>query len=117
MSTPLWSMGLVLAATVVGSFGTILLKKGSDIFDLKKPLEVLKNYKLIGGLAIFLFSSVIFITALRAGELSVLYPLVAMGYIWVCLLSMVFLKEKMNWYKWAGIGLIIFGVALIGIGS
>ncbi|MDP2749740.1 MAG: EamA family transporter [Nanoarchaeota archaeon] len=116
-NTPLWTMLLVVFATMIGAFGTILLKKGSDQFSLRKPLSIFKNYKLIGGLSIFIFSSVLFIIALRAGQLSVLYPLVAVTYIWVALLSVYFLKEKMNWYKWLGILLIIFGVTLIGFGS
>lgn len=117
MATPLWAMGMVFLATIVGSFSSLLMKLGSEEFSIRKPWMIVKNYKLIGSLGISLISSVIFIIALRAGELSVLYPLVAVNYIWVSLLSMYFLKEKMNWYKWLGIGLIILGVALIGFGS
>jgi uncharacterized membrane protein len=59
----------------------------------------------------------LFIPALKGGDLSVLYPFVALAYIWVSLLSVKFLGEKMNKFKWLGIALIIIGVSFIGIGS
>jgi len=59
----------------------------------------------------------IFIPALRGGDLSVLYPFVSLSYIWVMLLSIKMLGEKMTKLKWLGILLIISGVSLIGLGS
>jgi uncharacterized membrane protein len=55
--------------------------------------------------------------ALQGGELSVLYPLVSLGYVWVCLLSIRFLGERMNSVKWTGVAFIVAGVALIGVGG
>lgn len=117
MATPLWAMGLVVFGTMIGSFASLLMKMGSEEFSIRKPWLLFKNFKLMCSLAISGVSSIIFIFALRAGELSVLYPIVAVNYIWIAILSVYFLKEKMNWYKWLGIGLIILGVALIGIAS
>ena len=116
MATALWAMGLVLLASLVGSFGPILLKKGSDdfTFNIRK---FIRNKPLIGGIFFYGMSTVIFLPALRGGELSILYPLVATSYIWVSLLSVKFLNEKMNTFKWFGITLIIVGVTFIGIGS
>jgi multidrug transporter EmrE-like cation transporter len=115
MATQLWAIILVLIGTVIGSIGPILLKKGSDKFTFN-PIKLLKNYNLIFGIAIYAVSLIIFVTALRGGEVSVLYPLVSVGYIWVCFLSIKLLKEKMNLYKWLGILFIIVGVSIIGIG-
>ena len=61
--------------------------------------------------------TILFIPALKGGDLSILYPFVALAYVWVSLLSVKFLGEKMNLVKWIGIALIIIGVSLIGIGS
>jgi len=61
-------------------------------------------------------SLILFIIALTGGEVSVLYPMVSISYIWVAFLSMKLLNEKMNLYKWMGILFIIFGVSMIGIG-
>ncbi len=123
MTTALWAIGLVVLGTLVGAFGPILFKKGSKTFTLdprkilKNPMKLLKNYYVIGGCALYAVSSFIFIPALRGGELSVLYPIVSLSYVWVALLSIKFLGERMNRTKIAGILLIILGVSLIGIGS
>jgi drug/metabolite transporter (DMT)-like permease len=55
--------------------------------------------------------------AFRGGELSVLYPLIALSYVWVAILSKIFLGDMMNPFKWAGIIFIMAGVSLIGIGG
>jgi uncharacterized membrane protein len=54
---------------------------------------------------------------LKGGDLSILYPLVSIGYVLTCLYSVRLLKEKMNVLKWAGIFLIMLGVAFIGVGA
>jgi uncharacterized membrane protein len=58
-------------------------------------------------------STIFFILALRIGELSVVYPLTSITYIFITILSVYFLKEKMNQYKWLGILFIIVGVILV----
>ncbi|MBI2657165.1 EamA family transporter [Candidatus Woesearchaeota archaeon] len=116
MATQLWAIGLVLVATLIGSFGPILLKKASE-----KKLSSIKslstNYPLFGGVSLYALGTLLFIPALKGGELSVLYPFVALAYVWVSLLSVRFLGEKMNRTKWIGIAMIIIGVTFIGLGS
>ena len=107
---------LVLIATLLGSGGAILLKKGSDKLCLNFR-KMLKNYYLFGGVFLYVTSAVFFILALSKGELSFVYPIVATSYIWASLLSVKFLDEKMNKFKWIGICIIIIGVTLIGLGS
>jgi len=116
MPAELWAIGLVIAATLVGSFGPILLKKASAK-KLSEFSSLIKNYHLFGGVFLYGLGTLLFIPALKGGDLSVLYPFVALSYIWVSLLSVRFLGEKMNLIKWGGITLIILGVSFIGIGS
>jgi len=116
MATKLWAIGLVALATLIGAFGPILLKKASAK-KLSKLSSLIANYNLFGGVALYAVGTVLFIPALKGGDLSVLYPFVAISYIWVSLLSVKFLGEKMNMAKWIGIALIIAGVSFIGIGS
>ena len=109
-------MSLVAVATLIGSCGALFLKYVSkhvrvNLFSLlKRPLLYL---------ALFLYgaATLIFVYALKFGELSVLYPVVALSYIWITLLSIKFLKEKMTDLKWLGIFMIIVGVVLIGFGA
>jgi uncharacterized membrane protein len=116
MATQLWAIFLVILASLVGSFGPILLKKASEK-KLSNIKSLLHNYALFGGFALYGLSTLIFIPALKGGELSILYPFVALVYVWVSLLSVKFLGEKMNLWKWTGISCIIIGVSFIGIGS
>ncbi|MFC1648297.1 EamA family transporter [Nanoarchaeota archaeon] len=103
---------LVFVSTVIGGFGSVYLKKGSHKLSLSIQ-GLVKNYQLIFGIVMYVLSAVIFITALRFGELSVLYPISSISYIWISLLSVMMLNEKMNKFKWGGIALIILGVILV----
>ncbi|MBI3035984.1 EamA family transporter [Candidatus Woesearchaeota archaeon] len=116
MATQLWAVSLVVLASLIGAFGPILLKKASAK-RLSKLSSLAANYPLFGGVALYAMGTLLFIPALKGGDLSVLYPFVALTYIWVSLLSVKFLGERMNRLKWAGIALIIIGVSFIGIGS
>lgn len=117
MATELWAVGVVILAVAVGAFGPIFLKKSSSTFSVRHPLRNLKNYNLFIGVLFYAFGTICFVPALKYGELSVLYPLVSLSYIFVAIYSRIMLKEKMNIYKWLGITAILVGVSLIGIGS
>ena len=116
MATQLWAIMLVLLATLIGAFGPILLKKASAR-KLSRISYLTKNNYLFGGVSLYAIGTMMFIPALKGGDLSILYPFVSVTYVWVSLLSVKFLGEKMNKYKWLGIALIISGVTFIGIGS
>jgi drug/metabolite transporter (DMT)-like permease len=116
MATALWAIGVIAFAALIGGFGPIFFKKGSAKFNLN-PLKQIKNTNMLLGILFYAVSTVLFIPALKGGELSVLYPVVSLGYVWTTLLAVWLLKEKMNWMKWAGIVVIILGVSLIGIGA
>lgn len=116
MTTQLWAVAGAFFATFLGAVGSLLFKMGSGELSLS-PARLIRNSKLMIGFVVYGISAVIFVYSLRGGELSVLYPVVASSYIWVCLLSVRFLGERMNASKWAGIALIIAGVSLIGFGA
>jgi multidrug transporter EmrE-like cation transporter len=116
METEIWSIVLVIISGLIGGLGPIYLKKATGIINFKKFSTIYKNKFLIIGIFIYGISTIIFIPALKGGELSVLYPLIGLVYIWVSIYSIYMLKEKMNLLKWAGIITIIIGVSLIGLG-
>ena len=116
MATKLWAALLVLFTTLLTSSAQILWKKGSEtlVFSIT---GVLTNYYLIAGILLYIIGGTLLIISLRGGELSVLYPIIATSYVWVSFLSIKFLGETMNLYKWLGIIAIIAGIASIGFGS
>ena len=113
MKTQLWAIGTVAAATLFGALGAIYLKKTSGKLNLR---ELMKNKNLIIGVLLYGIGTLLFIPSLRGGDLSVIYPIVALTYIWGALLPKKMLGEEMNGMKWTGIVLILLGVSFIGGG-
>ena len=116
MATKLWAALLVLFTTLLTSSAQLFYKFGSATVSLNL-LELFTNYYLIGGLLLYAVGGTLMIVSFRGGEVSVLYPIIATSYIWVSFLSMFFLGEIMNEFKWFGVVIIIAGIALIGYGS
>jgi uncharacterized membrane protein len=114
--TEMRAIGLVLLAAFLGSFGSMFLKLGANRLSRDMGKNI-RNKDLIRGLFIYGMSSITYLIGIKGGQLSILFPLISTGYIWICFLSVKYLGEKMNTMKWAGIGLIMLGVALIGLGS
>ncbi len=109
-------MLLVLLAGFIGSFGAVFLKSGSG--KLQFGLRYLfLNYRLAAGVVLFVGSSYFFVLGVRNGELSVLYPLVALGYLWTLLWSRLFFNEPVTRNKFLGIALILVGIAFVGFGN
>jgi drug/metabolite transporter (DMT)-like permease len=109
------SMLLVLGASVVGSFGAVFLKFGAAKVT-RNPLSFL-NPQLALGVTLYLGSSVFYFLAIRGGQLSILYPLVSLGYIWTMVWARIFFKESFTRQKIMGLGLILIGVVLVGMGA
>ena len=116
MATKLWAALLMLFTTLLTSSAQILWKKGSATltFDV---LSIITNYYIIIGILLYIVGGALLILSFRGGEVSVLYPIIATSYIWVSFLSMFFLNESMNLFKWVGVMSIIIGIASIGFGS
>ncbi len=113
MATPTRAIVVLLLSTVVTSIGNALLKLGSQSVSLSSPL----NIPLLVGVVLYGFSAILFILALRGGELSVLYPLYGLNFVWINLIARRFFDEPMPLLKWLGIGLIILGLVFISRSS
>lgn len=109
------AMALVFGASVIGSFGAVFLKMGAH--RLTGSIFSFLNARLVLGVVLFLGSSVLYAAGIKEGELSVLYPMISLGYIWTLLWSRLFFKEPFTAGKFAGLGLILLGVFLVGLGS
>ena len=103
-------------ATIIGSFGALFFKYGSKRAT-PSLLGLIKNYFLVIGFFFYGVSSLIYVYALTFADLSTLYPVAGLSYVWISLLSIKFLDEKMNDLKWFGIIMILLGVFLVGFGT
>lgn len=115
MTTPLSAMGLVLAGSVVGSFGAVFLKLGAE--KLKLGIMHIISWQSFAGVAFYVASSFLFVAGVRKGELSVLYPMVSLGYVCTLFWSRIFFNERITSQKAVALGLIVFGICLIGLGA
>lgn len=114
MNTQWWVVGLVIFCAFLGAIGQLLFKLGSISVSFNL-MSWVTNIKIIGGMCLYGISAVFFIIALKHGNLSILYPLIATSYIWVVIFSTKFLGEPFSFAKWIGIILIIAGVSIITV--
>jgi uncharacterized membrane protein len=107
------SLALVFIFTLLGATAQMLMKTG-----MQRPAPTLWTYvtnvPLLIGYTLYGLGAVLFTLALRDGELSVLYPVISLSYVWVTLLSIPVLHETINSYKVVGIVTIMAGVAVLG---
>jgi multidrug transporter EmrE-like cation transporter len=109
-------MALVLLASFIGSFGAVFLKSGAARLQLNLKL-LLCNWRLALGVGFFLLSSFFFVLGLRRGELTILYPMVSLGYVWTLLWSRLFFKEELTRNKFVGLALILLGIVILNLGN
>lgn len=101
---------------MIGAAAQLLIKLGMAHFRLD-AVALLTNYTLIAGYALYGVNTILMVLALKDGELSMLYPIIALTYVWVTLLSYLVLREPPNFFKNVGISLIMVGVAVLGKGG
>jgi drug/metabolite transporter (DMT)-like permease len=73
--------------------------------------------KIVMGFVLYGIGAVLMIIAFKFGELSVLYPMMCVAYIFAIINGWFFLNETLTLGKLGGILLIIMGVSLLGKGS
>jgi len=116
------SLIIVLCSTVLIAMAQALIKSGtgdlaagSSLVDT--AIGILTTPKLFAGYALYGVVTGMMVLALRHAELSLIYPVIALSYVWVSVLSVVMFHEEMNPYKLAGVVVIISGVAILGKGQ
>jgi len=115
--TSIRSIGLVLLCTIIGAAAQIFLRYGAEHLTAAGLRGILTNWALLAGYVCLGANTFLLILALRDGQLSVLYPIIALTYVWVTILSPVFFGDIVNVYKICGVVLIVLGVSFIGAGS
>jgi drug/metabolite transporter (DMT)-like permease len=115
--TSLRSIGLVLLCTIIGAAAQIFLRYGAEHLTAAGLQGVLTNWTLLAGYVCLGANTALLVLALRDGQLSVLYPIIALTYVWVTILSPIFFGDLVNSYKIAGVFFIVLGVSFIGAGS
>lgn len=101
---------------VLSSFSQVLLKKGSSI-QRKTIWEEYLNPYVIAGYAIMVVCMLLTVVAFRGIPFKYSGVLESLGYIYIMLLSRVFLHEKITKKKAAGNMIIAAGVIIFSMGK
>jgi len=110
--TPVSSMAWVIFASIIGSLAAVLLKGGAIRIE-RNLTSILTNWRLAGGILTYVLSSLFFVRGIKEGELSILYPMVAVGYVFSLPLSRIFFHEPLTREKVIAVALILCGVAML----
>jgi drug/metabolite transporter (DMT)-like permease len=125
------SILLVVACTLIGAAAQILMKQGTaqlgaghltlgDVAHdprlfISYSIGIITNFKLFCGYALYGVMTFLMALALKGRELSRLFPIIALTYVWVTLLSLLLLGEHMNFFRAIGIAFIVGGVSVLGL--
>lgn len=111
MSDVLFSGIVYLISVFFASVSQLLLKTSAKKTYSKKIYEYI-NCWVIGAYVVFGTTTLVGMLSLRYLPLSLATALEATGYIFVSVLSYIFLRETMNRKQILGIVLIVFGVGV-----
>ena len=102
----------VLIATFFTALAQLSFKIGSNSSFFLGPLPV--NFSIILGFLSYAAAGLLFLFALRRGDLSLMYPFWSLSFVWVLLVSGQVLGESIVLSSWLGTVLIIIGISLLG---
>jgi drug/metabolite transporter (DMT)-like permease len=112
---------LVLACTLLVAIAQYLIKLGANRLShaglMATMIGIFTIPQLFAGYCLYGIFTVLFVYALRHGELSVLYPLISLSYVWVTITAVLAFHESVNPFKIIGVAVIILGVAVLGFGG
>ena len=120
------AFALVMTGVLLNAAAQLLLKAGTNTIgeihlSADKLLSVAPRIAfephILGGLACYAVSVVIWILALSRTEVSVAYPMLSVGYIVNAVAAWYLFGEQLSATRLLGIGIIIVGVTLISRSS
>lgn len=105
----------VLGCTLLGAGAQVLFKlAGTALGPSPSTLAMIVCLPLIAGYILYGISTILLSFALRNDELSSMYPIISLTYVWVMFLSVWYFHESLNFYKVVGVAVIMGGVAVLG---
>ena len=106
MNVPLTGIALVILSSAIEGFAQVSLKR-SAMLSAGKPRW------LALGVVLFIVEALFYTGALQSLDISTAYPLGALSFVSVTLFSRWLLNESIDRKRWLGLGLIVFGAALV----
>ncbi|NLG83781.1 MAG: hypothetical protein GX493_04035 [Firmicutes bacterium] len=117
-----FSLLLLFVSVLLGVGGQLTIKMGiTRIGDLSGLFmaspwyfltAVAKSPLILLGIGFYAVSMILWLLVLSRVDLSLAYPMLALGYVGILLASKFFLHEEIPALRWVGTGLIVIGVFL-----
>ena len=116
------SFSLVLCGVLLNAAAQLLLKAGTNAvgaFEFSRDNVLPVGWKLasephiIGGLACYVVSVVVWIMALSRVEVSIAYPMLSIGYVVNAIAAWYLFGEAVTAMRMTGISFIIIGVFIV----
>jgi len=116
------SFALVLAGVLLNAVAQLLLKAGTNAVGhfefsaanaLPVGLRLALEPHIVGGIACYVVSVVVWIMALSRVEVSIAYPMLSIGYLVNAVAAWYLFGESVTAVRMAGIGFIVVGVFLV----
>jgi drug/metabolite transporter (DMT)-like permease len=118
-----YSIALILASVLVGVFGQLFFKAGVNrlgpigadaLANLPHLIgSVVMNPLIMLGLACYGLGAAMWIIVLSRVDLSLAYPMLGLGYVFVLLISWLVFGEAVSALRWVGTLMIVAGVVLV----
>lgn len=118
----LLSFSLILTGVLLNAGAQLLLKAGTNAvghFEFSRDNILPVGWQLatephiMGGLAFYVVSVVVWIMALSRVEVSIAYPMLSIGYVVNAMAAWWLFGEAVSLTRLAGIGVIIVGVYIV----
>ena len=118
----LLSFNLVLLGVLLNAAAQLLLKAGTNAIGhftfsteniLPIGMKIASEPHILGGLACYVISVVVWIMALSRVEVSIAYPMLSIGYLVNAIAAWYLFGEAVTIMRMTGIGIIIVGVYIV----
>ena len=118
------TFGLLMTGVLLNAAAQLMLKAGAasvGVISLtagasalwRTGLQLSLHPGILGGLACYVLSVVVWIVALSRVDVSMAYPMLSVGYVVNALLAWWLFGEAVSLQRWLGIAVIIVGVVLV----
>jgi drug/metabolite transporter (DMT)-like permease len=116
-------LGMLLVSLCLGAAGQSLMKLGmsrytqahGDIGGLGHLIQAMLSPAVMAGLGCFVLSSMLYLVLLSKLPMSLLYPMVALNYVFVTILGRFLFAEHVSLLRVGGLAVIIAGVTLVAM--
>lgn len=115
-------VGIIVASTVLGDYlQTVGVRHHGEIHDFRPgalgraAAALARNWYVIVAVGMMAVSFFAFLALLAQADLSFAVPATAASFVLETIVAKYLLKERVNWRRWTGAGLVACGVALLAL--